>query len=205
MSEGPGRGRGSLSPEIPFSGFSSSTTPNIPLTLPRWGGPPPPPLPHHPHSFTSAWANNHNHSNSRSRRDSDIGGGGGSISLAKITQPPAGSGHSSSTTSDFYRRNSDEHTLNDLGYRIGSSTIQNYDQQRGSGHKYERDVSEDPSIGVGQGGNGGGSKRRRRESEKPSLEEMDDRWVVVWLKMMGLELMAKTAGYHLCTLPYEKD
>jgi hypothetical protein len=145
------------SPSI--SRTTGSQTPNIPLTLPRWGGPPPPPLPHHPHS-SSTW------NNSRSRADSSAGSG--SISLAKITGPP-----SDRTTSDFYRRD----PIDDYTHSSGSGTFskireyelqQQLEQQRAGGYERDRGVSEDlSSIGVG-------SKKRRRDSEKP-LEEMDDR------------------------------
>jgi len=136
------------SPSI--SRTAGSQTPNIPLTLPRWGGPPPPPLPHHPHN-----------NNSRPR---DIGSG--SISLAKITGPP------DRTTSDFYRRD----PIDDYTHSGGSGTfskikeyeLQQQEYQRVGGYERDRGVSEDPSsIGVG-------TKKRRRDSEKP-LEEMDDR------------------------------
>lgn len=162
---GPGQ-RSSTSPSTSYR--SISQTPNIPLTLPRWGGPPPPPLPHHPHSSNSTW--------NRNRADSDTSGSGsGSISLAKITGPP------SRTTSDFYKRETttdplDEYTHHGSGSSVTGNIgkISQYQSiyPQGQGQRvggYEREVSEDPGSGSG--------KKRRRDSEKPSLEEMDDRWV----------------------------
>lgn len=118
-------GSSTYSPSITrTSGTSGSQAPNIPLTLPRWGGPPPPPLPHHPH---------HN-SNS------------GSITLAKITGQP------SRTTSDFYKREAiDDYNGNSgsgIFNKIKEYELQEY--QRVGGYERDRGVSEDlSSVGVG--------------------------------------------------------
>lgn len=197
------RSQGQGSPETSYSGFS----PNIPLTLPRWGGPPPPPLPHHPHSHphqsTSAWAGSSLSSNARARPGSSSEVGGGSISLAKITQPPPGTGTGTSTTSDFYRRDSDDHSASGSGsgsgIRIGQTRIDGYDpyaqRPSGSGTKFERDVSESPSIGVGGNHNhnlnDSTAKKRRRDSEKPVLEEMDDRYVSLSCRANATRLIGR--------------
>lgn len=93
--------------------------------------------------------------------------------MAKITGPP------SRTTSDFYKRETttdplDEYTHHGSGSsvtgNIGKISQYHPTYPQGQGQRvggYEREVSEDPGSG----------KKRRRDSEKPSLEEMDDRWV----------------------------
>jgi hypothetical protein len=175
---------GSRSPDVPLSSsLGSSSAPNIPLTLPRWGGPPPPPLPHHPHSnssggstgigaggsATSATSWNQTYSTGDYTRN---GNASGSISLAKISNPISVTPTIATTTSDFYRRDSDEYNsalglnkIRDQDFAIPSSS---------SRIRHERDTSESPSIStVGNG------KRRRRDSEVPKLEEMDDRCVLI--------------------------
>jgi hypothetical protein len=195
-SKGNGYGHGSsTSPSTTYSpsiSRSISQTPNIPLTLPRWGGPPPPPLPHHPHS-NSTW--------NRSGTDSDSASGSGSISLAKITGPP-----NTRTTSDFYKRDPDP--LNEYTHHSSASSgnigkISQYQSTyqvqggQGQGNRvggYEREVSEDP----------GSSKKRRRDSEKPSLEEMDDRCTFS-SSTSKARINDQTPCNHLCTLSNEKD
>lgn len=182
---GVGSGKGSGS--TPSTASSSSAAPNIPLTLPRWGrlGPPPPPLPHHPHSNSSSspWSNNHR--NGHNHRDDNQpkplsrsaggGSGGGSISLAKISNPVSLS--PVTTTSEFYRRDSDEYNS-----ALGLNRIRDHDfainpaLTTKSGGDRDRGTSESPSVSV-SGTASGSSKKRRRDSEKPQIEEMDDRCV----------------------------
>jgi hypothetical protein len=173
----------SKSPEISSHSRSLSSanpTPNIPLSLPRWGGPPPPPLPHHPHSTIPAWNNRQRSdsigSGSASASASASASGSGSISLAKITGPPA------SSSTEYYRTPS---SLSDYAHTPAPSSSHNHNfsgsggfgkiresdyQSQRSGPSYEREVSERPSQGQGQG------KKRRRGSEKPTImEDMDDR------------------------------
>ena len=178
---------GSRSPDVPLtSSLGSSTAPNIPLTLPRWGGPPPPPLPHHPHSNSSGGSGsagaaggtsgtgwNTSYTTDTYTRNNNGNHQSGSISLAKISNPISISPTLATTTSDFYRRDSDEYNS-----ALGLNKIRDQDfvvpsSSSSTRLRHERQDSESPSVGTL--GNG---KRRRRDSEVPKFEEMDDRYVI---------------------------
>lgn len=174
---------GSRSPDVPLtSSLGSSSAPNIPLTLPRWGGPPPPPLPHHPHSNSSGGSGSAagagsgtsgtswhaSYTTDNYARNANTANGSGSISLAKISNPIPASPTLVTTTSDFYRRDSDEYN-SALG--LNKFRDQDFAIPSSSKIRHDRDHSESPSVGTA------GGKRRRRDSEVPKLEEMDDRCV----------------------------